>query len=337
MLTTISSSTDPVTQRPVGSARTGKDLLGIAELDRASILALLDAAARWKRWLLRKPSEPTSLAPAPLAGRRILTLFYENSTRTMQSFHVAARSLGAEVADLPVSRSSVAKGESLLDTLHTVRALGYDCVIIRHPATGAARFAAQHVDCPVVNAGDGTGEHPTQALLDALTVLEHKGHIEGLRITIIGDIRHSRVARSDVHLFCKLGAEVRLAGPATLLPHRDSFPGVKVFDRREQALEQSDVVIALRVQRERQDGVFLAGAGEYRRFWGLDLATLERLCPDALIMHPGPVNRGVELESEVLASPRCVVGEQVQNGVAARMAVLAHLLAAEEGPRCSGF
>ena len=306
----------------------GRSLTGIAGLDPAEITDLLARAARAKARLASRLS-PLPLAagrPRPLAGRRILTLFFENSTRTVQSFHIAARCLGAEAMDLPVARSSVQKGESLRDTLRTCAAMGVDAVILRHPTTGAAAYAASVLDIPVINAGDGTGEHPTQALLDALTILEHKDRLAGLKVAIVGDVRHSRVARSNVLLLTRLGARVWLCGPPSLLPAPGAFPGVEVTTDLAAALAGADVVMALRIQRERLAGS-VPDLGEYRRGWGIDLERLRWARPDALIMHPGPVNRGVELAPEVMALPRCVIETQVTNGVAARMAVLEWALA----------
>ncbi|HEY8393646.1 MAG TPA: aspartate carbamoyltransferase catalytic subunit [Thermaerobacter sp.] len=333
----------PTTARPVtppavpagGWPSRVRSLTGIAGLARPEIEELLDEAARMKDRLRRIRA---GLSPAaafggalPLAGRRVLTLFFENSTRTMQSFHIAARLLGADALDLPVSRSSVAKGESLRDTARTCEAMGVDAVVIRHPVTGAARYAAAVLDVPVINAGDGTGEHPTQALLDALTIRERLGRLEGLRVAIVGDVRHSRVARSNVLLLTRLGAEVRLAGPPTMLPALGAFPGARVTCDLREALDGADVVMALRIQRERQAGPLLPDLGEYRRGWGLDAQRLRWAKPNVLVMHPGPVNRGVELAPEVMELPNCLIEEQVTSGVAVRMAVLRWLLAPAGG------
>ncbi|PZN11844.1 MAG: aspartate carbamoyltransferase catalytic subunit [Bacillota bacterium] len=334
----LSPTAQPAAEPAAGSRQRchrAASLTGIAGLPRSEIEALLDEAARMKDRLRRIRA---GLSPAaafggalPLAGRRVLTLFFENSTRTMQSFHIAARLLGADALDLPVSRSSVAKGESFRDTLRTCAAMGVDAVVIRHPVTGAARYAAAVLDVPVINAGDGTGEHPTQALLDALTIRERLGRLEGLRVAIVGDIRHSRVARSNVLLLTRLGAEVRLAGPPTMLPDPAAFPGVRVTGDLREALDGADVVMALRIQRERQDGSLLPGPGEYRRGWGIDAERLGWAKPGVLVMHPGPVNRGIELAPEVMNLPHCVIEEQVTSGVAVRMAVLRRLLAPESG------
>lgn len=307
-------------------------LLGIAGLDTATIAKLLADADDYSKHLrsVGSSSERRIDDRINRRDRRILTLFFENSTRTIQSFQAAAHRLGLQVVDLAIPRSSVEKGESFHDTLLTIRSLAFDVVIIRHPSTGAAHYAARILNCPVVNAGDGIGEHPTQALIDALTITQHEGAIEGKTIAIVGDIRHSRVARSNVHLLTKLGAEVRLTGPPTMLPHPDAYPGVLITPDRDEALRGSDVVMALRVQRERQSGALIGSEAEYRRGWGIDLEVLSRCCPGALVMHPGPVNRGIELASEILDHPRCVIGEQVRNGVAVRMAVLNWLITTEE-------
>ncbi|HEY8552350.1 MAG TPA: aspartate carbamoyltransferase catalytic subunit, partial [Thermaerobacter sp.] len=314
-------STSPGPSAPAQSrfARRPRSLTGIATLSTPDLADVLSRARRMLAALERSGGRP--LAPAPLAGRRIVTLFYENSTRTAQSFHVAAHLLGAAAFDLPVARSSVQKGESLRDTLRTCEALGFDAVILRHPVTGAAAYAAAVLGVPVINAGDGTGEHPTQALLDALTILRHKGRLAGLKVAIVGDVRHSRVARSNALLLARLGAEVWLCGPPGLLPAAPPCPGVTITPCLDEALDAADVVMALRIQRERLAGV-LPDLGEYRRGWGIGPRQLERARPDAILMHPGPVNRGIELDPAVMDDPRCVVEDQVRCGVAARMAVL---------------
>lgn len=310
---------DPSALVRSGSAGRSRSLTGIAALSIADLEDLLSRARRMLAALERGGGRP--LTPAPLAGRRIVTLFYENSTRTAQSFHVAAHLLGAAPFDLPVARSSVQKGEGLRDTLRTCEALGFDAVILRHPVTGAAAYAATVLGVPVINAGDGTGEHPTQALLDALAILHHKGRLAGLKVAIVGDVRHSRVARSNALLLARLGAEVWLCGPPGLVPAAPPCPGVTVTTCLDEALDAADVVMALRIQRERLAGV-LPDLGEYRRGWGIGPRQLERARPDAILMHPGPVNRGIELDPAVMDDPRCVVEDQVRCGVAARMAVL---------------
>ncbi|HEX6988077.1 MAG TPA: aspartate carbamoyltransferase catalytic subunit [Bacillota bacterium] len=302
-----------------------RHLLGIRGLERPQVEALLRRARRYRQ----PDARARAAADRPLAGRRVITIFYEPSTRTVQSFHAAAAALGAEPVDLSVGRSSVHKGERLDDTLATVAALGADAVVLRHPRTGAAHFAARHLDIPVINGGDGTGEHPTQALADALTILERRGRLAGLKVAIIGDIRHSRVARSNAYLLDLLGAEVWLSGPPAALPSGESLGGARITSRLDEALEGADVVMVLRVQRERQAAGTLPPPPVYRRWWGLSAAALDRCRPGVMVMHPGPVNRGVELDGELLADPRCAVLEQVANGVAARMAVLESLLGGE--------
>lgn len=301
------------------AARAPRSLVGIAPLPLGTLFDLLARALRNHTAL--NSATGAGGHPGPLQGRRIVTLFYENSTRTAQSFHLAAHRLGATAFDLPVSRSSVHKGESLRDTLRTCEALGFDAVILRHPLTGAAAYAASVLGVPVINAGDGTGEHPTQALLDALTVITRKGWPAGLKVAIVGDVRHGRVARSNALLMARLGAEVWLCGPPGLLPVSPPCPGVTVTPRLHEALDGADVVMALRIQRERLAGV-LPDLGEYRRGWGIGPRQLEWARPDAILMHPGPVNRGIELDPAVMDDPRCVIEDQVRCGVAARMAVL---------------
>ena len=323
----------PLPQAPVlprrpdpAAARTRtRSLTAIASLPTPELQHLLTRARRFLDAM--EHNGPRPVEAAPLAGRRIVTLFYENSTRTAQSFHMAAHLLGAAAFDLPVARSSVQKGESLRDTLRTCQALGFDGVILRHPVTGAAAYAAGVLDVPVINAGDGTGEHPTQALLDALTILRHKGRLAGLKVAIVGDVRHSRVARSNALLLSRQGAEVWLCGPPGLLPPAPPCPGVALTTRIDEALDGADVVMALRIQRERLAGI-LPDLGEYRRGWGIGPARLERAREDALLMHPGPVNRGIELDPAVMDDPRCVIEDQVRCGVAARMAVLEWALGA---------
>ncbi|MFO7245708.1 MAG: aspartate carbamoyltransferase catalytic subunit [Thermaerobacter sp.] len=306
-----------------------RHLLGIRGLTRSQAEALLAEARSWKA---ARAGRLQALSRRPLAGRRIVTVFYEPSTRTMTSFHVAAAALGAEAVDLPVSRSSVQKGERLDDTLETLESLGADAVVLRHPQTGAAHYAARHLSIPVINGGDGTGEHPTQALTDALTILERRGRVAGLKVAILGDIRHSRVARSNALLLELLGAEVWLSGPAAALPPAGAFGGARVTLNRDEALEGADVVMALRVQRERQARGLLPPPGAYRSRWGLDARDLERCSPDVVLLHPGPVNRDVEVDGRLLEDPRCAVLQQVANGVAVRMAVL-HTLLGQGGGR----
>ena len=289
------------------------DLLSIDSLGDDQIATLLDAGARWAE--ANRAGAPAIL---PLQGRIVFNLFYENSTRTLMSFAVAAQRLGAQVATLPVEHSSAKKGETLDDTARTLNAMRPDALVIRHPENGAPARMARIMDCPVINAGDGTNEHPTQALLDALTIRGHFGRIEGLKVAICGDIKHSRVARSNAKLLPRLGAEVRLAGPPALLP--DDFQGSGDVDA---AIEGADVVMMLRVQRERLDEDLGDGPGEYLARYGLTAGRLQRASPDAVVMHPGPMNRGVEIDGAVADDPqRSLIPLQVEMGVAVRMACL---------------
>ncbi len=294
-------------------------------LGAAALTQILDAAESMAEILQR----PIPRVPA-LRGRTVVLLFYEASTRTRHSFELACKSLGADALSLAAQSSSVVKGESLLDTLRTSQALGADCIVVRHPASGAAEFAARHLDVPVVNAGDGTHAHPTQALADLFAVRRARGGVEGLALTIVGDVLHSRVARSAARAFAAMGTRVCLAGPPTLVPP-EAGPalGARVSHDLEDALLGADAVMALRIQRERQEAGIVPASAEYRALWGLDPDRLARLCPGALLLHPGPVNRGVELSPEAMALPTAQMEAQVSAGVAVRMAVLYQLL--EEG------
>lgn len=297
-------------------------LLGIEELGRAEIEAIL---ARAKDFQV-SPNQPLQKLDI-LRGRMVVNLFFEASTRTRTSFEIAAKRLGADTITITASGSSVSKGESLVDTLNTLAAMHPDAIIMRHSASGAPHFLARHLPTPIINAGDGTHEHPTQALLDALTIRDHVGRLDGLRIAIIGDIAHSRVARSNVYLLSKFGAHVVLCGPASLLP-RDLAriaPGVTLTTDLKQAIREVDVVMMLRVQLERQNEAAFP-ANEYFQFYGLRLEHLELASRNAIVMHPGPINRGRELSSEVADSQRSVILNQVENGIAVRMAVLEKIL-----------
>jgi aspartate carbamoyltransferase catalytic subunit len=259
----------------------------------------------------------------------VVNLFFEASTRTRTSFEIAAKRLGADTVSITASGSSVSKGESLVDTLNTLAAMRPDAIIMRHSSSGAPHFLARYLPIPIINAGDGTHEHPTQALLDALTIQDQRGSIEGLRVAIIGDIAHSRVARSNVHLLSKFGTQVVLCGPASLLPRalEKITTGVTLTTDMSEAIRGADVVMMLRVQLERQhESAF--PAAEYFRFYGLRLEHLDQAKPDAIVMHPGPINRGRELSSEVADSQRSMILNQVENGIAVRMAVLEQVLAA---------
>ena len=298
-----------------------RHLLGIEGLAASDAVALLDAADGFY-------DAPSSTPPA-LRGDTVFTAFFEASTRTRTSFEIAARRLGASVLSVALAASSVTKGETLLDTVRTIAAMGASTVVLRHAASGAARLVAERTGLRVVNAGDGLHEHPTQALLDALTIRRRFGRLTGLTVAICGDIAHSRVARSNALLLGLLGANVRFAGPRTLLPARvGEVYGVEVHERIEPALEGADVVMMLRIQRERLAGSLLPSAHEYANTFGLDAPRLARAKPNALVMHPGPMNRGVEIDTEIADGPQSAVLDQVRAGVAVRTAVLAALGAA---------
>lgn len=279
---------------------------------------MLGLAAEYKAALVERPGERLTT----LHGRAVVNLFFENSTRTRTSFEFAAKRLGADVVNFDVATSSIAKGETLVDTAETIEALGADFIVMRHPASGACQYLMRHVTASLINAGDGAHEHPTQALLDALTVQEALGKIEGARISILGDALHSRVARSAIWALTKLGAKVTLAGPSTLVPIEFASMNVRVVHEFDEAVRDADVIYLLRVQTERQASNFLPSLSEYRALFGMDAERLAMTKPGALIMHPGPVNRGVEVTREVMDSPRSRILGQVTNGVAVRMAVL---------------
>jgi aspartate carbamoyltransferase catalytic subunit len=294
-----------------------KDLLGTQDLDAAEIGEVLDTADSMKEIATREIKKvPT------LRGKTVVNLFFEASTRTRTSFEIAGKWLSADVINFSASGSSAEKGESLLDTARNIEAMSPDVVVVRHKASGAPALLARHLACSVVNAGDGAHEHPTQALLDLLTIRQKKGHLEGLNVAIVGDVTHSRVARSNIHGMLRMGVTVTVAGPPTLIPAACQELGVKVSHRLEDAIADADVVMMLRLQHERMRGGFIPSIREYSRVWGLSLAKLAHCRPDVLIMHPGPVNRGVELAPEVADSKYSVILDQVANGVAVRMAVL---------------
>jgi aspartate carbamoyltransferase catalytic subunit len=306
-----------------------KHLLSAAGLDRDTAIGLMDTADELKATLLGREVRklPT------LRGRTVITLFYENSTRTRVSFEIAGKWMSADVINVSAGGSSVSKGESLRDTALTLAAAGADCVIVRHPASGAADRLAAWLAQPgtsVVNAGDGTHEHPTQALLDAATLRERLGTVDGRRIVIVGDVLHSRVARSNVHLLRTLGAEVVLVAPPTLLPIGVEGWGVRVSHEPDAELPGADAVMLLRVQAERMHGGFFPSAREYSIGYGLSEARLALLPEHAVVLHPGPMLRGMEIASSVADSPRAAITDQVRNGVHMRMSVLYHLLAGEE-------
>jgi aspartate carbamoyltransferase catalytic subunit len=295
-----------------------RDLLGIQGLARADIIALLDLAETYVEHN-RRANKKLAL----LAGRTLVNLFYENSTRTQSSFELAGKRLGADTLNMSVKGSSVAKGETLIDTAMTLNAMRPDLLVVRHGASGAVELLAQKVDCAVINAGDGSNEHPTQALLDALTMRRHLKRIEGLTVAICGDIAHSRVARSNIYLLSALGAEVHAVAPPTLMPAGIERLGVKAFHLMSEGLKGADVVMMLRLQTERMSGAFLPSAREFYHLYGLDRAKLAHARPGALVMHPGPMNRGVEIDSTIADDPEVsLIQAQVEMGVAVRMAVL---------------
>lgn len=299
-----------------------KGLLGIEDLTRVEIEAILQRAKDFQP-LQNQSNKRLDL----LRGRMLVNLFFEASTRTRTSFEIAAKRLGADTVSITASGSSVAKGESLVDTLNTLAAMKPDAIVMRHAASGAPHFLARYLPTPIVNAGDGTHEHPTQALLDALTILDHHSTLEGLRVAIIGDIVHSRVARSNMYLFSKFGAEVVLCGPAPLLPPAMAqlAPGMTLTHNMTEAIRGADVIMMLRVQLERQNESPFP-ASEYYPFYGLRLEHLKLAKPSVLVMHPGPINRGREIASDVADSRQSVILNQVENGIAVRMAVLERIM-----------
>ena len=294
-----------------------KDLLGLRGVSAAQIKEILDTAAQLKPVLMTKSKKTPHLQ-----GKSIVTLFYENSTRTRMSFELASKYMSAAAANISASASSVAKGETLLDTGRTLDHMGTDVIIIRHPMSGAPHLLAKHVRSAVINAGDGMNEHPTQALLDMFTMREKKGEIKGLKVAIIGDVMHSRVARSNIWGLNTMGAEVVLAGPPTLMPYDLEAMGVKATTDVDEALRGADVVMGLRIQRERQQSGLFPSVSEYSEFFGISSKRMELPVRDAIVMHPGPVNRGVELNSDVIDADYSFIDEQVTNGVAVRMALL---------------
>ncbi|MFH0811039.1 MAG: aspartate carbamoyltransferase catalytic subunit [Pseudomonadota bacterium] len=301
-----------------------KDLLGIEHLSPEEIRLILDTAVSFKEVSTREIKKvPT------LRGRTVITLFFEPSTRTRASFEIAAKRLSADTISLSASTSSTVKGETLIDTARNLEAMIPDVVVLRHPAAGAPHLLASRLGCSIVNAGDGMHEHPTQALLDMFTVRERKGRLDGLKVSIIGDVAHSRVARSDIHGFTKMGAEVVVYGPGTMYPAQVEGLGVRRATSMDDAVAGADVIILLRLQRERQQGGFFPTLREYARCYGLGARHLAKAKEDVTVMHPGPVNRGVEVSPEVVDGPCSVVLEQVTNGVAVRMAVL-YLLVGRE-------
>lgn len=302
-----------------------KHILGIEQLSKEDISFILDAADNLKEINTRDIKKvPT------LRGKTIINLFFEASTRTRTSFEIAGKRLSADTINITASSSSVVKGETLEDTARNIEAMHPDIIVMRHGASGAPQYLAERLDCSIINAGDGAHEHPTQALLDMLTIRQAKGRLEGLKVAIVGDISHSRVARSNIYGLTRMGAEVRLAGPGTMMPPGIERLGAKVFTDMRSAIEGVDVVMMLRIQLERQGKTLLPTLREYAKFYGLNPRNLTLAAPDALVMHPGPVNRGVELSSLVADGRQSVILDQVENGVAVRMATLYLVLGGEQ-------
>ncbi|MFM6853105.1 MAG: aspartate carbamoyltransferase catalytic subunit [Sphingopyxis sp.] len=316
----MTSPNSPASSRyPSGAAAfPHRHLLGLAGLHPWEISYLLDEAERWvelgRSGAVKKADD--------LNGLTVINAFFENSTRTLLSFEIAGKRLGADVVNMQVAQSSVKKGETLIDTAMTLNAMRADAIVIRHGSSGAVALIADKVDCPVLNAGDGWHEHPTQGLLDALTIRRHKGRIDGMRVAICGDIRHSRVAHSNMIGLATMGAEVRVAGPSTLVPVEVEALNATRFTRIEDAIDGADVIMMLRLQNERMDGAFIPSAREFHALYGLTAQRLALAKPDALIMHPGPMNRGVEIDSAIADHERSAITQQVEMGVAVRMACL---------------
>ncbi len=305
------------TPAPQTAQWTRKDLLGLRELTAEEIRTILQTAESFREISLR----PIKKVPA-LRGKTIVNLFFEPSTRTRTSFELAAKRLSADIVNIAASSSSLSKGETILDMVHNLEALKIDTLVVRHAAAGVPHLIARHAAASVINAGDGAHEHPTQALLDLFTIQDKKGRIEGLNVSIIGDIAHSRVARSNIWGLTKLGAKVTVCGPPTLMPPAIEALGARAVMRIEDAVQGADVLMLLRIQHERQEATLVPSLREYRLRYGVDRERLARAKPDLLIMHPGPVNRGVELDSAVADGPYSVILDQVTNGLAVRMAVL---------------
>ncbi len=302
-----------------------KDLLGIKQLEPEEIEIILETAETFKEISTR----PIKKVPT-LRGRTIVHLFYEPSTRTRTSFEIAAKRLSADTFNISASTSSIVKGETLVDTAKNLEAMNPDVIVLRHSAAGAPHLLARHVQASVINAGDGMHEHPTQALLDLLTIRDKKGTISGQTIAIIGDIAHSRVARSNIWALTKMGARVLVAGPTTMIPHDLDKLGVEVFCHPREVIPEADVIMMLRIQLERQGEMLLPSLREYSQVFGLDEKKLSDAKPDVLIMHPGPINRGVEISPSVADGPYSVILDQVNNGVAVRMALLFLLIGGEK-------
>jgi aspartate carbamoyltransferase catalytic subunit len=304
-----------------------KHILGIEHLSKEDIELILNTAESFKEVNLRDIKKvPT------LRGKTVINLFYEASTRTRTSFEIAGKRMSADTINISASASSVVKGETLEDTAKNIEAMNPDIIVIRHSASGAPHYLAKRLDCSIINAGDGAHEHPSQALLDLFTIREHKGKIEGLTVAIVGDITHSRVVRSNIYALNKMGATVRVAGPGTMIPPGIERLGVQVFHNINEAIKDADVVMMLRIQLERQGKTLVPTLREYSQFFGLNTENLKLAKPDAIVMHPGPMNRGVEISSYVADGSQNVILDQVENGVAVRMALL-YLLAGSEEAR----
>ena len=304
----------------------GKDLVGLESLSQEQILMILDTAEPFK-----EISERRIKKVPVLRGKTIVNLFFEASTRTRVSFEFAEKRLSADTVNISVAGSSVIKGETLVDTARNLEAMRIDMVVMRHGSSGAAKFLADRIPSNVINAGDGRHEHPTQGLLDLLTIRDHCDRVQGLKVCLVGDILHSRVARSNIYGLLKLGAEVAVCAPKTLLPSAIGDLGVKVFKRIEEAIEWADVLNVLRLQLERMEEGYVPSLREYNRIWGVTARKLELSPQDLLILHPGPMNRGVEIDSDVADGPHSVILNQVTNGVAVRMAVLYLLTGGQPG------
>ena len=296
----------------------GKNIVAMENFSAEEIRLVLDTAYKFKQIIKRGGDKKLS----NLRGKSIVNLFYEPSTRTRTSFELAGKYLGADVVSINSGTSSIVKGESLRDTLKTIEAMGVDAIVMRHKAEGAADFAAKVVKPVIINAGDGAHAHPSQALLDLFTIEQHKGRLAGLKVAIVGDILHSRVARSDVYAMTKMGMEVHLAGPKTLLPRFFAFDGVTLHEKISDAIKNSDVINVLRIQLERQQAGLFPSTREYARVFGINDESLSQAKDDVLILHPGPQNKGLEISSAVTYGEHSAIHDQVQNGVAVRMALL---------------
>jgi aspartate carbamoyltransferase catalytic subunit len=317
----MTTTSEQIDTKPALTALRRKDLLGSADLSPEEIALVLDTAEAMKE----VGSRPIKKVPA-LRGKTVVNLFFEPSTRTRTSFEIAEKRLSADTLSVAIGTSSVVKGETLVDTALNLEAMSPDMIVLRHSSSGACHLLSRVCRSAIVNAGDGTNEHPTQALLDALTIRERKGRLKGLKVAIIGDLLHSRVLRSNIHLLTKMGADVWICGPPTLVPAEIRRFGVNVTHNVDEAVADADVVMLLRIQLERMEGAYFPSLREYFQVFGMTEARLRLAKPDVMIMHPGPMNRGVEIASEVADGPYSVILDQVANGVAVRMAVL-YLLA----------